>query len=228
MSRTYFILGGAATIFLLLGKNSRASSSQTKYVPPKQNNFTPKMREILPKLEEKLNCPYLSDFLLTVSRVESRGYPSAIRYEPGMGYHPNRFPQNPYRNYPYLWQYTGGLFQMFPYIALETYDNSAHKLDPRLVFNPYCSIAFAIDFAYRLHKKYNAERWIEIRFGWRSLKTLQEKPIDIGQEIQNRMINAAEDLNINPGFLYNYPNFSVYENNYQFAKLVKYILANYS
>jgi hypothetical protein len=208
--------------FLILSKGS-SSSSSPKFVPDKQPSFKKNLNLILVALEEKLDCPYLRDYFMCVAYVESRFLPSAIRYESG-GYYPSN--TNTFRE-PYLWKYTGGLFQMFPFVALDTADGTAKDLDPRYVFNPLYAIAFAIDFAYRLNKYHEADRWLYVRFGWRSLKTLNEKPLEIGQQVQDRMIKAADELGIDPNFLYQHPDFTKYKN-LQFKGTLNWILNNYA
>lgn len=229
MNKIFPILLGSAGLLLLSGSASSSSGTSipTKYIPPQQPDFYPKLKVILPYVENLLDCPYLANYFSCVGYVESRFVPSAIRYETGKGYHPDLFPKNPYIGQKYLWEYTGGLFQMFPYVALNTGDNMGNTLDPRLVFHPLYSIAFAIDFAYRLNKYYDADRWLYVRFGWRSLSTLKNKPLEEGEAVQNRMINAADELGINPQFLYQHPNFAVYEKYYKFKGLLNHLLIRY-
>lgn len=159
---------------------------------------------------------------MTIAWIESRYYPSAIRYEPGKGYHPNLFPNNKWKNYRYLWEYTGGLFQLFPYNALNTMDGKAKNLSPTTVFNPLYTIGYALDFAYRLQKKYGAETWLDIRFGWAGLDVLFDKPANQIIEIENRLLESTTENNINSDFLYEYVDLSSYKK-YGFSGIMNLI-----
>jgi hypothetical protein len=59
------------------------------------------------------------------------------------------------------------------------------------------------------------------------LKTLNEKPLEIGQQVQDRMIKAADELGIDPNFLYQHPDFTKYKN-LQFKGTLNWILNNYA
>ena len=74
----------------ILNKKSSSGSSNSgeygfvkngKFVPKKQPSFKNQLNEILIDLEEKLEIEDLRDFLMGVAWVESKYYPSAIRYE---------------------------------------------------------------------------------------------------------------------------------------------------
>src|SRR5574338_231409 len=217
----------------LLGTSSSPSISSTKipnkYIPESQPNFKEQLNSILYNLENKLQIYGLRDYFMTIAWIESRYYPSAINYEPGKGWAfdsssvPKLFPKNPWKNYKYLWEYTGGLFQLFPYNALNTWDKSANNLAPTTVFNPIYSICYAIDFAYRLQKKYDAQTWLDIRLGWHSLGALFNKPGDTVIAVENRLLKSTKENGINPDFLYELVDLSSYEK-YGFYKLIKTLL----
>jgi hypothetical protein len=222
-----------ATLGILASSQSSSSSTANKssnsgtiengkYIPVKQNEFKSKLNKILQSLESKLKIDGLRDYFMTIGWIESRYYPSAIRYEPNKGYHPNLFHNNKWKNYKYLWEYTGGLFQLFPYNALNTMDGTAKNLAPTTIFNPKYTIAYALDFAYRLQKKHGAETWLDIRFGWASLNTLYNKPADTIIAIENRLLKSTTENNINSDFLYEYVDLSSYEK-YQFSGIIKLI-----
>jgi len=167
----------------ILNKKSSSSSSNIsgeygsikngKFVPRKQPSFKNQLNEILIDLEEKLEIEDLRDFLMGVAWVESKFYPSAIRYETtgfiGVQNNPTRFKNNKWRNNPVYWNFTLGLFQMFPSTALSVSDGAAKNNNPLTLANPYYSIAYGIDFASRLNKSYGAKTWFDIRLGWHSL-----------------------------------------------------------
>lgn len=159
---------------------------------------------------------------MTIGWIESRYYPSAINYETGKGYHPHLFPNNNWKGNKYLWEYTGGLFQLFPYVALNTYDGSAKNVSPTSVFDPYYSIAYGIDLAYRLKKKYGAKTWFDVRLGWASIDILKKKPGQKVIEIEDRLLNSAKENNINPEFLYETDlNFGSYKGFKNTLKMIK-------
>lgn len=232
-----------AAILYLLGKTSKASTPLTKYYPKEQPSFKAKLKPILKQLEKDLKAPGLYDFFMGVARIESRWYPDAIRYESN-GYNlvkpckkengkvvckfRKRWLENPWKNSPYLWNYTGGLFQMFPGTALYTADQSAKNYNPITVFDPYYSIAYAIDFASRLNKYYNADNWIKVRYGWNSLGTLihyDGKMAKEAERVGNKIYKSIETNGGNTSILYDYqPNLlSYYRENYGFQKLLKHI-----
>jgi hypothetical protein len=193
-----------------------------KYIPNKQPEFKSKLNSILKALESKLKIYGLRDYFITIGWIESRYYPSAIQYRPNQGYHPHLFPENKWIKQRSLWEYTGGLFQMFPYVALDTWDGKAQNLAPTTVFNPYYQIAYALDFAYRLQKKYNAETWFDIRLGWAGLNILLKKPGQKLIEIENRLLKSTNVNNINPDFLYDSISLKPYEK-YQFSGILKLV-----
>lgn len=241
-----------AAILYLLGKTSKASTPLTKYYPKEQPSFKAKLKPILKQLEKDLKAPGLYDFFMGVARIESRWYPDAIRYE-STGYNlvkpcirdsnnkclkkngvilrkdfKSRYKENPWRKSPYLWNYTGGLFQLFPGTALYTADYSAKNYDPTTVFDPYYTIAYAIDLASRFNKNHGADQWVKIRYGWNSLRTLlyydgtmTKEAERVGKKIHNAILENGAD----PSFLYDYrPNlFAYYRENYGFQKLLKHI-----
>lgn len=201
---------------------SNSSVSSGKYVPAKQNEFKQRLNDILKSLESKLKIYGLRDYFMTIAWIESRYYPSAIKYEIGKGFYPNLFPKNKWKNYRYLWEYTGGLFQLFPYNALNTMDGTAKNLSPTTVFNPLYTIGYALDFAYRLQKKYGADSWLDIRFGWAGLDVLFDKPADRIIAIENRLLKSTTENNINPDFLYEYTDLNPY-GKYGFSGIMKLI-----
>lgn len=220
------------SLLLLSGKSSFAATGiPKKYIPKKQSPFKNELDVILNDLEDKLNIVYLHDFFMCVAEIESKFIPSAIRYEnisnETYGNFLKVLSNNPYINQRYLWEFTGGLFQMFPSTALKTADDKGDNLNPLLVFHPLYTIAFAVDYAYRLNKIHDAYRWIDIRLGWASLSTLKKGTLEKQLAVQNRMMNAADTLGINPQFLYQHPNFNTYSSKYQFAGLVKYLFDRY-
>lgn len=221
---------GLSSLLFLGGGSKGGGSVSIKYTPKKQSSFKSELNVILKDLENKLENPYIRDFFMCVAEVESKFIPSAIRYENISGSWENfqkKFAKNPFITSRSLWAYTGGLFQLFPSTALSTNDGKGDTLNPTLVFHPLYTIAFAVDLAYRLNKYHDADRWIEVRLGWASLATLKSGTLEKQEAVQNRMINAADKLGINPQFLYQHPDFTKYKNNYQFAGLVKYLFDKY-
>lgn len=194
-----------------LKKPKTATSSGGLYKPTPQGNFKSQLDPILWDLEETIQTPFIRDYLMTIGYIESRYYPSAITHEPGMGWYPDRFPNNKWKNQKNLWEYTGGLFQLFPYVALNTNDDKAKRLSPVAVFDPYYTIAFATDLIYRLNRYYDAKTWLDIRLGWRSLRALKEKNPKEVAAVKGRLLKSTEENEINPDFLYEPVNFGNYK-----------------
>lgn len=217
--------------------NSSSSSSEYgsikngKFVPKAQPNFKNQLNEILFDLEEKLDIENLRDFLMGVAWVESKFFPSAIKYEildkDRIVDIKKIYKTNPYINNIALWSWTGGLFQQFPSTCLKTADGVGKKNSPITIFNPYYTIAYAIDFASRLNKSYGANTWFDIRLGWHSLGLLKSKDPDIMLEVENRIVKGINNSGGNPEILYKYNpnNFSKYRSEYGFKKLLNYTLA---
>lgn len=223
----------AISSLLLLGKSNKGTDNENKsivdgkYKPKKQPEFKNKLDDILTKLESKLEIEDLRDFLMGVAWVESKYYPSAIAY---VTIKPERwidikklYKTNKYINNKVLWDYTGGLFQLFPSSALRTRDKTAVKNNPVTVFDPHYAIAYAIDFASRLEN--GANTWIDIRLGWASSQIQAEKPPDKVLEIEGRIIKGIENSGGDTEILYKYvPNrFSKYRSEYGFKKTLNYI-----
>lgn len=226
--------------YILFGKKSK-SGLPNKYIPKDQPNFTSKLKPILKNLEKDLKAPGLYDFFIGVKYIESKGFPSAIRYEktgykqlfldwkdPKKRRFKKRFENNKWRTKPYLWNYTGGLFQIFPGTALYAADQTPKNNDPRTVFNPYYNIAYSIDYASRLNKSHGADNWVKVRYGWNSLGTLKfydGKMEKEAERVRNKIHNAIEKTGGDPDILYDYqPNlFSYYRQNYGFDKVLKLI-----
>lgn len=230
------ILSGLA---ILNNKSSSSSSNISgeygsikngKFVPKAQPSFKTKLDSILIDLEEKLEIEDLRDFFMGVAWVESKYFPSAIKYETtgfiGVQNNPTRFKNNKWKNNPVYWNFTGGLMQFFASTALSTADGTAKNNSPLTVFNPYYTIAYGIDFASRLNKSYKANSWFDIRLGWHSLKLLNEKTPEIMLEVENRIVKGINNSGGNPEILYKYNpnNFDKYRSEYGFKKLLNYIL----
>ena len=215
--------------------NSSSSSSEYgsikngKFVPKAQPNFKNQLNEILLDLEKKLDIENLRDFLMGVAWVESKFFPSAIKYETtgyiGVKNNPTRFKNNKWKNNPAYWNLTGGIFQFFGSTALSVSDGTAKNNSPLTIFNPYYSIAYGIDFASRLNKSYGANTWFDIRLGWHSLGLLKSKDPDIMLEVENRIVKGINNSGGNPEILYKYNpnNFSKYRSEYGFKKLLNYL-----
>lgn len=186
------------------------SIQKGKFKPTPQKNFKSELEYILENLENDLEITNLKNYFITIGWIESRFYPSAMNDEPGKGYYPDLFPKNKWRGNKLLWEYTGGVFQIFPYNALNTLDNKAKNLPPSMVFDPYYTIAFSIDFAYRLHKKYNADTWFDIRLGWAALNILKEKPPEKVLAIEGRLLKSTNENGIDEEFLWEPVNFGKY------------------
>lgn len=225
-----------SSLLLLKTKGSKSKSVtgldgsviDGKYKPKKQSEFKSNLDEILTDLESKLEIEDLRDFLMGVAWVESKYFPSAIAY---VTIDSDRwvdikktYKTNPFIKNKYLWDYTGGLFQLFPSSALKTSDKKAIKNNPTTVFDPYYSIAYAIDFASRL-EKIGADSWFETRLGWASLSILNEKPPDKVLEIENRIIKGINNSNGDVNILYKYVpgRFDKYRSQYGFKKTLDYI-----
>lgn len=223
----------AISSLLLLGKSNKGSANSGnikdgKYKPDPQPNFKNQLDDILTDLESKLEIEDLRDFLMGVSWVESKYFPSAIAYVPIEGERwidiKKLYKTNPYIKQKYLWDYTGGLFQLYPSSALKTTDKKAIKYNPTTVFNPKYAIAYAIDFASRL-EKLGANTWFEIRLGWASLKTLNEKPPDKVLAIEDRIVKGINNSNGDPEILYKHvpDRFEKYRSQYGFKKTLDLI-----
>lgn len=223
----------ALSSLFLLNKNKGTSSGTTnivdgKYKPKSQPIFKNELDDILTELEPKLEIEDLRDFLMGVAWVESKYFPSAVAYpsitDERWADIKKLYKTNKYIKNKVLWEYTGGLFQLFPSSALKTSDGTGLKNDPTTVFNPYYAVAYAIDFASRL-EKLGANTWFDIRLGWASLKTLNEKPPDYVLEIEGRIIKGINASDGDVEILYKYvPNrFDKYRADYGFQKTLKYI-----
>jgi hypothetical protein len=231
-----------AAYYLFFGNKKKSGVISGKYVPIKQPNFKEKLKPILKSLEKDLKSPGLYDFFMGVARIESRWFPSAIRYE-STGYRllfsqPNKegkrlmmdkWKKNPWKYDKSLWLYTGGLFQIFPANALNTQDKVANNWDPRTVFDPYYQIAYCIDFASRLNLNHKADSWLKIRYGWNSLSVLynydNENYIEKAERVEDKIYKAILNNNGDPDILYlHQPDlFSYYRKNYKFNKLLEHI-----
>lgn len=228
----------------ILNKKSSSSSNSIsgeygsikngKFVPKKQPSFQSKLNVVLTDLEKKLEIEDLRDFLMGVAWVESKFYPSAIKYETtgfiGVQNNPTRFKNNKWKNSPVYWNFTSGLFQLFPSTALSVSDGTAKNNSPITLFNPYYNIAYAIDFASRLNKSYGADTWFDVRLGWHSLKLLSGKDPAIMLEVENRIVKGINNSGGNPEILYKYNpnNFDKYRSEYGFKKLLNYLTTNQS
>lgn len=210
----------AIAAYAALKKPKSGTSSAGLYKPTPQGNFKDQLDPILLDLEETIQVPFLRDYLMTIGYIESRYYPSSITHESGMGWYPDYFPKNKWRNQKNLWEYTGGLFQLFPYVALNTNDNKANNLNPVAVFDPYYTIAFATDLIYRLNRYYKAETWLDIRLGWRSLRALKEKNPKEVNEVLGRLTKSTTVNEIDPNFLYQPVSFGNYK---QYKSTQQYI-----
>lgn len=201
-------------------KKPKVSSGEL-YKPTPQGNFKSSLDPILWDLEETIQTPFIRDYLMTIGYIESRYYPSSITHEPGMGWEfkskdetytvKKIFPNNKWVGQKNLWEYTGGLFQLFPYVALNTNDDKAKRLSPVAVFDPYYTIAFATDLIYRLNRYYDAKTWLDIRLGWRSLRALKEKNPKEVAAVKGRLLKSTEENGINPDFLYEPVSFGNYK-----------------
>jgi len=230
------ILTVTALATVLTSKKTKAVIS--KFVPKQKLSVKSELNKKLKILEKELKAPGLRDFFMGAAYIESKYIPSAIRYE-SSGFNlvfnkkENRyysyFENNPYRSKPYLWNYTGGLFQLFPATALKTEDQTAFNLNPTSVFDVDYTIAYAIDYASRLYTYHDAKTWLDIRFGWSSLQLLKNKDnpdyYKKGSEVEGRIINGVEKSGGDSNILYiQYNNlFSTYRNKYGFKKLLKFI-----
>lgn len=205
------------------------SSGEGKFVPKPQPNFKNQLDKILTNLEEELEILYLRDFFMGVAYVESRYFPSAIAYETLQLDTWNNikklYKTNKYITQKNLWTFTAGLIQLFPSTALKTADGKGINNSPLTVFDPYYSIAYAIDYASRLNKSFDANTWFDIRLGWASLNTLKNKDPEKVLAIENRIVNGIEKSNGNPEILYEYlpNNFDKYRSQYGFKKTLDLI-----
>ena len=166
-----------------------------------------------------------SRYLPNATRPESTGY--KLVYKPKAYNEPlEQFKNNPWIKDKVFWNFTGGILQIFPGNALNTLDGTANNLDPRLIFNWKYSLAFAIDFAYRLNKKYNAFDWLRIRYAWSSLSLLANyntTMIAKANQVKSRVIEGVQKSKGNVNSLYKKPNFSKYAE-FQFEGMLEYIL----
>lgn len=222
----------AISSLLLLRKSNKGSSTGNlvngKYKPKPQPVFKNELDNILTDLESKLEIEDLRDFLMGVAWVESKYFPSAIAYvtidpEERWPSIKKLYKTNKYINQKYLWDYTGGLFQLFPSSVLKTSDHTAMKNDPTTVFNPYYAIAYAIDLASRLEN--GANTWFDIRLGWASSQIQAEKPPDKVLAIEDRIVKGIENSGGDVEILYKYVpgRFDKYRSEYGFQKTLKYI-----
>lgn len=202
--------GGNKTSLKGIAQIPYGSIQKGKFKPTPQKSFKSELSYILENLENDLEITNLKNYFMTIAWIESRYYPSAIAYETGSGYYPDLFPNNKWRGNKVLWEFTGGLFQIFPYNALNTGDKKANNLSPTMVFDPYYTIAFSIDFAYRLHWKYNANNWFDIRLGWAGLNVLKQKPPQKVLDIEGRLLKSTSENGINEEFLWDPVDFGKY------------------
>lgn len=231
MNRTLPLL--AISFLLLLGNKGtnsiKSKSTKTsKYKPEEQPEFKKKLDDILTELESELEIKGLRDFLMGVAWVESKYHPDAIAYvtisKDRWETIKKTYKTNKYTKDKYLWDYTGGLFQLFPSSALKTTDKTALNNNPITVFDPYYSIAYAIDFASRL-QKLGADTWLDIRLGWASLSTMYDKPPNKVSEIENRIIKGIKNSNGDVDILYKHipDKFTKYRSQYGFKKTLDLI-----
>lgn len=213
-------------------KSSSSSSGNFKngqYVPTRQLSFKTKLNSILIDLENKLEIEDLRDFFMGVAWVESKYFPSAIKYENtgyiGVENNPTRFKNNKWKNKKEYFNFTGGLFQLFPSTALSA--TGAVNNSPLTVFDPYYTIVYGIDLASRLNKSYNVKNWFDVRLGWHSLKLLKDKTPEILLEVENRIVNGINKSGGDSEILYKYlpDNFDKYRSDFGFKKLLKYTLS---
>lgn len=208
---------------------STSSSSDGKYKPKPQPNFKNQLDNILTILEPKLEIQYLRDFFMGVAYVESRYFPSAITYETldesTWKNIKKLYKSNKYISQKNLWTFTAGLIQIFPSSALKTADGKGINNSPLTVFDPHYNLAYAIDYASRLNKSFDANTWFDIRLGWASLATLKNKEPNKVLAVEGRIINGIEKSNGNPEILYEYlpNNFDKYRSEYGFKKTLDLI-----
>lgn len=216
-------------LLLLNSKTKSTSNSSGVYKPKPQPNFKNQLDNILTILEPKLEIQYLRDFFMGVSYVESRYYPSSITYEnldeDTWNNIKKLYKTNKYISQKNLWQFTGGLTQLFASTALKTADGKGINNSPLTIFDPHYSIAYSIDLASRLNKYYDAPRWFDIRLGWRSIGALKKKDPDVILGVENRIVNGIEKSSGNPEILYEYlpNNFDKYRSQYGFKKTLDLI-----
>lgn len=221
-----------APLVLLKKKPSKKlepiSSFPEKYVPVKQPSFRAKSDLILPEIEKEVGLVGFADMFSGIFQVESKFFPSAIRYESsGYSLVKNRikdFEKNQFVGFEYLFNFTAGLAQLFPAVALLTADKTAHNMDPRILFDPYYNIAFSVDLAYRLNKNYGASTWQKIRYGWKSLKTLSDPDGETAQAVKGRIIKGIKETGGSLSVLDMKPNFIKYGKEFQFQGILEYIL----
>lgn len=225
-----------APLILLRGKsNGGYKHVEYKPEPQKQGSVKTELDNYLKAIEKDFEIPGIRDVFMGMSYVESRWIPSAWRYEP-TGYKlayksPDyKEPREIFKNNPWIhdkvfWNSTSGLFQMFSANALDTNDQTAINLDPQLLLNWKYALAFAIDFAYRLNKKYDANSFIKIRYGWSSLSLLNSYNTTSKQkasEVRGRVQEGIKKSNGKLSSLDIKPNFSKYAE-FQFAGMLDYI-----
>jgi len=217
---------------LLLNAKSKSTtsvSSGDKYKPKPQPNFKNQLDNILTTLEPKLEIQHLRDFFMGAAYVESRYFPSAITYEnldaDTWANIKKLYKTNKYINQKNLWVWTGGILQLFPSTALKTADGKGVNNSPLTVFDPHYSIAYAIDYASRLNKSFDANTWFDIRLGWASLGTLKNKEPNKVLAVEGRIVNGIEKSNGNPEILYDWlpNNFDKYRSEYGFKKTLELI-----
>jgi len=205
------------------------SSGEGKFVPKPQPNFKNQLDKILTNLEEELEILYLRDFFMGVAWVESKYFPSAIAYEnlddSTWANIKKIYKTNKYISQKKLWVWTGGLVQLFPSTALKTADGKGINNSPLTVFEPYYNIAYAIDYASRLNKSFDADTWFDIRLGWASLNTLKNKDPNKILAIEDRIVKGINNSDGNLNILYEYlpDNFDKYRSQYGFKKTLDLI-----
>lgn len=228
-----------APLILLRGKSSSNSKSkyvEYKYEPQPQGSVRDELDNYLQSIEKNFELDGLRDYFMSAGWVESRFLPSAHRPEPEgykLVYKPpkyieplDKFKDNPWINNKTFWNATGGLWQLFAGNALNTNDGKALNLDPKLIYNWKYSLAFAIDFAYRLNKKYSAKNWLLIRYGWSSLSLLNNYntiSTKKASQVKGRLLEGAQHTNSNPESFNIKPNFSKYSE-FQFEGMLEFIM----
>lgn len=224
MKYSYIILGFALLSLFAFGN---------KESPKKPIKQSPKQKEIsgaLEDLEQMLGLKGLHDVFMGFAKVESNFVPSATRPEPN-GYNLvenniGKLYANPWIKDKSLWQKTMGLFQQFPGSALLTSDGYGINLNPEILYDWRYSVALAVDFAYRLHKKYEADNFLQIRLGWASLKTLNSPNSSYAIEVMGRLLKGISDTGGDTKLIYSVPDWKTYEQ-MGFKNLLNYILNKY-
>ena len=219
------VLGaGALGLLLLTSKRKRPAivpPFEGEPARPSGPGFEPEMIEGEADLETLLNNAQaitgiqgLAAFLMAVARRESRFNPNARNPRTGVDkgdgpparrlflsdINQARYANNNWINDPDAWSYSGGLFGFMPATALATADNEAVLADPESVFNPLLSVAYAVDFLFRLHRGYDAHTWDEMRVGWAAPSLIDNPESDRYQETVGRLHTDFAALGIPASF----------------------------